>query len=76
MGKIQKLIANSIFLSSRARKHYTETHSERDKAEMKEHANQHIMDSINSIREIWDASDPDVKQQIRTNLTNMISAMN
>lgn len=60
----------------KARKHYTETHSERDKAEMKEHANQHIMNSINSIREIWDASDPDIKQQIRTDLTNMINAMN
>ena len=60
----------------KARKHYTETHSERDKVEMKEHANQHIMNSINSIREIWDASDPDVKQQIRTDLANMISAMN
>ena len=60
----------------KARKHYTETHSERDKAEMKEHANQHIMNSINSIHEIWDASDPDIKQQIRTDLTNMINAMN
>ncbi len=59
-----------------AKRNYTTTHSESDKKKMHDHANEHIMNSVTTIREIWDDADPELKQRIRTDMTNLVNEMN
>lgn len=59
-----------------ARRHYTETKSESDKEEMRHHANNHVADTMATIREIWSTADPDLKKQMKSNFTALVGEMN
>lgn len=59
----------------KARRHYTSSHSEEDKEEMKNHASRHLRDSIASINEIWESADPDMKRRMKTDLTKLVNDM-
>lgn len=52
----------------KARKHYTETKSMSDKQEMDEHATEHLTDSMQTIREIWEMADPTLRKKMKTDL--------
>lgn len=58
-----------------ARRHYTETHSESDKREMKEHGKAHVMETVATMKEIWSEADPELKSTMKDQLTALISAM-
>lgn len=59
----------------KAKRHYTQTHSAEDKEKMKEHANEHMMESMTTIREIYDNADPDLKKRMKSDLTKLASEM-
>ena len=52
----------------KARRHYTETKSMADKQLMEEHANEHLVDSMQTLREIWDSSDPTLRKKMKADL--------
>lgn len=58
-----------------AKRHYTETHSEKDRREMKEHANEHMAETMMTLREIWEDADPDLKARMKADLTKLTSEM-
>lgn len=58
-----------------AKKYYTETHSADDKRRMDDEAEHHITDSIDTLKEIWNSSDPDLKQRMKTELTQLVGSM-
>lgn len=58
-----------------AKRHYTETHSEKDRQEMKEHANEHLAETMMTLREMWDDADPDLKKRMKSDLTKLTSEM-
>ena len=59
-----------------ARRMYTETKSPEDKQRMDEHANEHIMASITSLREVFKASDPETKRRVKQDLSSLVNEMN
>lgn len=58
-----------------SKKHYTSTNSPSDKEEMERHANEHISDTIATIREIYKASDPELKKRIKADMTKLVGEM-
>lgn len=58
-----------------AKRHYTETHSEKDHQAMKEHANEHMAETMMTLREMWDDADPDLKARMKADLTKLTSEM-
>ena len=52
----------------KAHRHYTETKSMADKQMMEEHANEHLADSMQTLREIWDSSDPTLRKKMKADL--------
>lgn len=60
----------------KAKRHYTETHSESDKQKMKDYANEHVMESIATLREIWDSADPELKKRMKADMTKLVGEMN
>lgn len=58
-----------------AKRHYTTTNSQTDRDEMIRHANEHIADTMETVREIYKSSDPDLKKRIKTDLTKLIGEM-
>lgn len=59
----------------KAKRHYTQTHSPEDKEKMKEHANEHMMASLATIREIYDNADPELKKRMKADLTKLAGEM-
>lgn len=58
------------------RRSYTETHSDKDKMEMEKHAKEHLDDSISTMKDIWSASDPDLRKKMKNELTSLLATMN
>lgn len=58
-----------------ARRHYTVTNSKEDKEEMDRHANEHVMDTMATLREIYKVSDPELKKRIKSDLTKLVAEM-
>ena len=59
----------------KAKRHYTKTHSPEDKEKMKEHANEHVMETMTTIREIYDNADPDLKKRMKADLSKLVGEM-
>lgn len=59
-----------------ARRHYTATKSPDDKDDMNKHANEHIADTMSTIREIWDAAEPEQRKRIKNDLSTLVGEMN
>lgn len=58
-----------------SRRHYTETKSQADKDMMEMHANEHLMDVMGSIREIYKSADPDMRKRMKSDLTKLVGEM-
>lgn len=58
-----------------SRRHYTETKSQVDKDAMDMHANEHLMDVMNTIREIYKGADPDQRKRMKSDLTKLVGEM-
>lgn len=58
-----------------AKRHYTETKSPTDKEETDRHANERVMDTIATIREIYKAADPELRTRIKGDLTKLVGEM-
>ena len=58
-----------------SKRHYTETKSPADKEEMDRHANEHMMDTIATIREIYKSADPELRTRMKGDLTKLIGEM-
>lgn len=61
---------------SEARRNYHETNSQADKDEMTAAAHEHMADTMTTIREIWRSADPELKQRMKKDMTNLIGEMN
>lgn len=59
----------------KAKRHYTETHSEEDKRRMNEHADKHLNQTISTLKEIWADADPDLRMKMKNDLTNLSNEM-
>lgn len=69
----QQTYPNVIDSYREARKHYTETHSMDDKRRMDSSANEAIDDSMRTLEEIWNSSDPDLRARMKDNLMKMLN---
>lgn len=59
-----------------AKRNYTETHSEKDKQKMHDSANEHMMSSIATIREIWDTADPELRNRMKADMQKLVNELN
>lgn len=59
----------------RAKKYYTESHDDNMKVKMNELAEQHVTDSIDTLKEIWNSSDPELKQRMKSELAQLVNSM-
>lgn len=59
----------------KGRRHYTETKSPSDKKEMETHAEEHVRDTIATIRDIWSDADPSLKKRMKEDFTKLVSEM-
>ena len=58
-----------------SKRNYTETKSSADKEEMDRHADEHMMDTIATIREIYKTADPELRTRMKSDLNKLISEM-
>lgn len=58
-----------------SRKYYTEQHRPEDKHMMDEHAKQHVLDTAETVAEIYKAADPDLKRDIKAELQKLVNQM-
>ena len=58
------------------RKHYTETGSKADKDEMSMKAQEHLADTMMTVRDIWKNADPDMKTKMKKDFQGLMSEMN
>lgn len=58
-----------------SRRHYSESKSQADKDMMEMHANEHLMDVMGSIREIYKSADPDMRKRMKSDLTKLVGEM-
>lgn len=59
----------------KAKRHYTETHSESDKKAMNEYASEHFMDTVATLKEIWEGADVNLKQRMKADMTKLVGEM-
>lgn len=52
-----------------AKRHYAQTHSEKDRSEMKYRANDHLNEVMMTMNEIWEDADPELRKSMKTTLT-------
>lgn len=57
------------------RRHYTESHSQEDKAMMNQHANEHINTIVETVKDIWNDADPNLRQQMRDKMSKLLNEM-
>ena len=57
----------------KAKRYYTKSHSEEDKQRMKDASNDHMMETMATIREMWDDADPDIRARMKADLTNLVT---
>lgn len=59
-----------------ARRHYTQTHAQKDKDDMDAHATEHLANTVASIREIWKHADPEMRNRMKSDITVLMNDMN
>ena len=57
----------------KAKRYYTKSHSEEDKQRMKDASNEHMMETMATIREMWDDADPELRARMKADLTNLVT---
>ena len=58
-----------------SRRHYSESKSRADKDMMEMYANEHLMDVMGSVREIYKTADPDMRKRMKSDLTKLVGEM-
>lgn len=58
-----------------SRRHYTDTRTARDKEEMDRHAMEHLTDMATTLRDMYKASDVDMKKRIREDFTKLMEEL-
>jgi len=58
-----------------ARKHYTETKSDTDKAEMDMHIREHVSDTLSTMMDMYHAADPELRKRIKADITKLAADM-
>lgn len=58
-----------------ARRHYQESKSPRDKDLMNEHARKHLDETLMTLKEIMNASDPELQKRMKNDLNNFLTDM-
>ena len=46
-----------------------------DQGQMKDYANEHLMETIGTLKEIWEDADPDLRKRMKTDLTKLTAEM-
>lgn len=59
-----------------AKRHYTETKDQSHKEEMEKYADEHIHESIDSMKEMWKEASPSLRNKLKTQLTSLVNTMN
>lgn len=59
-----------------ARRHYTQTHAQKDKDDMDAHAMEHLANTVASLREIWKHADPELRAHVKTDISTLMNDMN
>lgn len=57
----------------KARRNYTQTHNASDKAEMNTHTNEHLSDTMVTLKEMWTEADPNLKNEMKMKLQQLIN---
>ena len=57
----------------KAKRYYTKSHSEEDKQRMKDASNEHMTETMATIREMWDDADPELRNRMKADLTNLVT---
>ncbi len=58
-----------------ARRQYTSSMTAKDKQEMDTRATEYFRKSIDAMKDIWKDADPDLRQDMKTKLMNLINSM-
>lgn len=58
-----------------ARRHYQTTKADSDKREMSTSAQMHVGETIATLREVWQDADPDLRQKMKKDFTNLLQEM-
>lgn len=58
-----------------AKKFYTTSKSPKDKEEMNMRANDHIKETIMTVKEMWDDADPELKRKMKNEFSDLLSMM-
>lgn len=58
-----------------ARKHYTASKSQEDKDDMTRHANEHMADTLATMRDIWKTAEPDQRKRMKADLSALVAEM-
>lgn len=59
----------------RAKRHYTETHSDSDKMKMRDSTNAHMMETMATLREMFDDADPELKKRMKADMVKLTGEM-
>lgn len=59
-----------------SRRHYTETHSPEHKQQMDMHAKEHMDDTMETLRDMWKESDPELRQRMKSDISRLMGEMN
>lgn len=57
------------------RRHYTTSKSPDDKRDMSTHAEEHVQDTVTTMRDIWKDADPDLKKRMHEDLSKLLAEM-
>lgn len=58
-----------------AKRSYTESHNAADKQKMDHHAQEHVKECCDTMRDIWHNASPELKARMKQDLTNLINDM-
>lgn len=58
-----------------ARKHYTETHNQSDKARMDMHAKDHLEQCIDTMTDIWEDASPEMQTKMKADVKRLYDSM-
>lgn len=58
-----------------ARRHYHETRSSEDEAKMSEHAKEHLHDTVDSLRDIWEDATPELRKKMKADLGKLLNEL-
>lgn len=59
----------------KAKRYYTENHSEAEHKKMRDSANEHVMSAVASLREIWEDADPDLRMRMKNDMQKLVEEM-